>query len=292
MLAGWIRPSATSACNAILATSRRTGSNDEMSTMFGDSSMRSVTPVDASKALMLRPSRPMMRPFISSLGSWTIVAVTSCAGWLAMRCMTASSTRLASAFRSASERSMTSLRNWRRSSWHSIMTSSRSAFLISAASRWEISSSRWRRLFDWARTASRACLIAAASRPRRSCRASSWKSSNASDSSWLRISRNFTSTSISRRSCSRWNSARRALSSSSVFARISEPATCASRLASSTRLAARSQATRRPWRWRNHDKAKPAPAPVSAARAKVHAVVSPSGLKRMPPDWTVVGAEP
>ncbi len=29
------------------------------------------TPVAASRALMLRPSRPMMRPFISSLGSGT-----------------------------------------------------------------------------------------------------------------------------------------------------------------------------------------------------------------------------
>ena len=89
MLAGWMRPSLTSASRAVCAISRRTGSNDESSTSWGDSSISSVTPVAASNALMLRPSRPMIRPFISSLGSCTRVAVRSLFGLLAIRCMEA-----------------------------------------------------------------------------------------------------------------------------------------------------------------------------------------------------------
>ena len=50
------------------ATSRRTGSKQDSSTASGVSSMIRLTPVTASKVRMLRPSRPMMRPFISSLG--------------------------------------------------------------------------------------------------------------------------------------------------------------------------------------------------------------------------------
>jgi len=56
MLAGWMRPSLINPSSACLAISRRTGSNEEMSTICGDSSMSSVTPVAASNALMLRPS--------------------------------------------------------------------------------------------------------------------------------------------------------------------------------------------------------------------------------------------
>ena len=75
-----MRPSLIRFSRASLAISRRTGSNDEISTIWGDSSTSSVTPVAASNALMLRPSRPMMRPFISSPGSWTMVAVMSLFG--------------------------------------------------------------------------------------------------------------------------------------------------------------------------------------------------------------------
>ena len=49
-------------------TSRRTGSKQDSSTASGVSSMITLTPVTDSKARMLRPSRPMIRPFISSLG--------------------------------------------------------------------------------------------------------------------------------------------------------------------------------------------------------------------------------
>src|SRR3712207_8107576 len=51
------------------ATSRRTGSKHEMTTVSGVSSMMTSTPVAASNARMLRPSRPITRPFMSSEGS-------------------------------------------------------------------------------------------------------------------------------------------------------------------------------------------------------------------------------
>jgi hypothetical protein len=50
------------------AISRRTGSKQEQQDRFGVSSMIRLTPVTDSKARMLRPSRPMIRPFISSAG--------------------------------------------------------------------------------------------------------------------------------------------------------------------------------------------------------------------------------
>src|SRR3954454_18885575 len=61
-----MRPSRTSFSNVSRPTSRRTGSKQESSTASGVSSMMRLTPVTDSKARMLRPSRPMMRPFISS----------------------------------------------------------------------------------------------------------------------------------------------------------------------------------------------------------------------------------
>ncbi len=51
------------------AISRRIGLWHEITTASGVSSMMISTPVAASMARMLRPSRPMIRPFISSLGS-------------------------------------------------------------------------------------------------------------------------------------------------------------------------------------------------------------------------------
>ncbi len=50
------------------AISRRSPSNDERTTAFGVSSMMKSTPVRCSSARMLRPSRPMIRPFMSSDG--------------------------------------------------------------------------------------------------------------------------------------------------------------------------------------------------------------------------------
>ena len=66
------------------AISRRTPSKAESTTAFGVSSMMKSTPVRFSRARMLRPSRPMMRPFMSSEGSWTTDTVVS-AAWLAAR---------------------------------------------------------------------------------------------------------------------------------------------------------------------------------------------------------------
>ena len=52
--------------------------------MPGVSSMITSKPVMVSSARMLRPSRPMMRPFMSSDGSSTIDTVVA-AAWLAAR---------------------------------------------------------------------------------------------------------------------------------------------------------------------------------------------------------------
>ncbi len=59
------------------AISRRTPSKPESTTAFGVSSMMKSTPVRFSSARMLRPSRPMMRPFMSSEVSCTTETVVS-----------------------------------------------------------------------------------------------------------------------------------------------------------------------------------------------------------------------
>ena len=61
------------------AISRRTGSKLETVIASGVSSMIRSTPVMVSRVRILRPSRPMMRPFISSLGSGTTETVASAA---------------------------------------------------------------------------------------------------------------------------------------------------------------------------------------------------------------------
>ena len=68
MRCGWIRPSSTSRSSVSRPTSRRTGSKQDSRTASGVSSMIRLTPVTDSNARMLRPSRPMIRPFISSPG--------------------------------------------------------------------------------------------------------------------------------------------------------------------------------------------------------------------------------
>ena len=95
MRPGWMRPSLISLLSAIRATSRRTGSKPDSTTASGVSSMIRSTPVACSSARMLRPSRPMMRPFISSFGRATTVIVASEVWSAAMRCMTVVSTRRA-----------------------------------------------------------------------------------------------------------------------------------------------------------------------------------------------------
>ena len=72
-----MRPSAISRSSVIRAISRRTPSKLERTTADGVSSMITSTPVSFSSARMLRPSRPMIRPFISSLGSSTSRVVDS-----------------------------------------------------------------------------------------------------------------------------------------------------------------------------------------------------------------------
>src|SRR6266496_2534476 len=66
MRPGWMRPSAIRRSRASLPTARRTGSKHEITTVSGVSSIITSTPVAASNARMLRPSRPMMRPFLES----------------------------------------------------------------------------------------------------------------------------------------------------------------------------------------------------------------------------------
>ncbi len=100
MRPGWMRPSDTSFSRASRATSRRIGSKHETTTVSGVSSMMTSTPVASSNARMLRPSRPMIRPFISSLGSDTAETVDSAVCSAAMRWIASATIFLAS--RSAS----------------------------------------------------------------------------------------------------------------------------------------------------------------------------------------------
>ena len=127
MRVGWIRPSWISRERATRAISRRTGSKLVIVTTSGVSSMIRSQPVAASKARMLRPSRPMMRPLISSDGSGTTEAVSSAVISEVMRCMTVASTLRALV--SASARAETSIERTRRapssrSSWSSCTSSS------------------------------------------------------------------------------------------------------------------------------------------------------------------------
>ena len=77
-----MRPSTMSFSKAIRATSRRIGSNPDKITASGVSSIIKSIPVNVSKARILRPSRPIIRPFISSFGNVTTDTVDS-ATWSA-----------------------------------------------------------------------------------------------------------------------------------------------------------------------------------------------------------------
>ena len=111
-----MRPSSISFTSVIRATSRRMPSNDERTTAFGVSSMMKSTPVRCSSARMLRPSRPMIRPFMSSDGSSTSVTVVS-AAWLAATRWSASATRLRARRFASSCASSSAWRTRRASSW-------------------------------------------------------------------------------------------------------------------------------------------------------------------------------
>ena len=110
-----MRPSAISRSSVIRATSRLTPSKLESITAEGVSSMMTSTPVSASKARMLRPSRPMIRPFISSLGSSTRRVVDSLAWVAARRCI--ATERMLRARRSASCLVSSSMSRSRRPAW-------------------------------------------------------------------------------------------------------------------------------------------------------------------------------
>ncbi len=97
-----MRPSEISRSSARLAISRRIGLWQEITTASGVSSMIRSTPVAASMARMLRPSRPMMRPFMSSLGRCTTETVRSATNSPARRSMAIETIFLAR--RSASSR--------------------------------------------------------------------------------------------------------------------------------------------------------------------------------------------
>ena len=75
--AGCILPSAISFSSVTLAISLFTGSKHERVIASGVSSIIRSTPVRVSIALMFLPSRPIIRPFISSLGSGTTETVDS-----------------------------------------------------------------------------------------------------------------------------------------------------------------------------------------------------------------------
>ena len=81
-----MRPSLSSLISATRATSRRTGSWHESVTASGVSSTIISTPVNCSKARIFRPSRPIIRPFSSSPGRFTVETVISATYSLAQRC--------------------------------------------------------------------------------------------------------------------------------------------------------------------------------------------------------------
>ena len=120
MRAGWIRPSVTSWCSARRAISRRTGSNAERTIASGVSSTTISTPVAASKARILRPSRPMIRPLISSDSIWNTVTEFSIAVSVATRWIDWITIRFASLLAVSLASSIISLMN----DWACVLASS------------------------------------------------------------------------------------------------------------------------------------------------------------------------
>ena len=211
MRAGWMRPSWSSLSSVSRAVSRRTPSKPESRTAPGVSSMMKSIPVSVSRARMLRPSRPMMRPLSSSDFSSTTDTVVSTAWLEATLCMTAA--RMLRARRSASWRvSSSTWRMTRALSWRSSSSSACMRICLACPA-----------LSPATRSSSRICLVFVSFRSSRvcsrlRCRSSSERSRSPSCWDWasseLSLAR--------RRSSSRAISARRARSSSSAA---SEPAT-------------------------------------------------------------------
>ena len=160
-----MRPSCSSFSSVIRATSRRTPSKPERTTALGVSSMMKSTPVRFSSARMLRPSRPMMRPFMSSEGRWTTDTVVSAAWPAARRCMTTE--RMLRTRRSASRLVSSSIwRTSRAASWRARSSTSESRICLA-----------WETLRPATRSSSRRCSCL------RSSSSSRWRSSSRDRSS-------------------------------------------------------------------------------------------------------------
>src|SRR5699024_6743052 len=84
---GWMRPSEINFSRAILAISRRIGSNPLSTTVSGVSSIITSIPVKLSMVRIFRPSRPIIRPFMSSFGRWITLTVASVTSSAALRWM-------------------------------------------------------------------------------------------------------------------------------------------------------------------------------------------------------------
>ena len=164
--------------------------------------MITSTPVSFSSARMLRPSRPMIRPFISSLGSSTRRVVDSLECLAASRCI--ATDRMLRARRSASARVSSSICCRRRPAWWraSCSTSaSSSCFACAALSPESRSSSR-----RWTRFA---CFSSSVSLARLRSRSSSACVRRSTSARWIASD----SVSRSARSSIRAISSRRARSS-------------------------------------------------------------------------------
>ncbi len=250
MRAGWMRPSVMSLVSVRRAVSRRTPSKPESTTASGVSSMMKSMPVMFSSVRMLRPSRPMMRPFMSSDGRLTTETVVSATWLAAVRWML--SERMLRARRSASLRASSSICrtslaiSWRASS--SVCLSSislacaalrpemRSSWIIaSACALFSSSDMRWllasRSRMDCSR---RSCSAPRASMASSRC---SWRCSALVSSS--RRSRSSASTSLRTRCTSSLASRRASLTMVSASRRESLRSFSASRSAPASLLEAR-----------------------------------------------------
>ena len=95
MRPGWMRPSFTSFSSAMRAICRRIREKLESVMVCGVSSIMISTPVSVSRVRILRPSFPMMRPFMSSEGRGTVVVVLSDTTDIAQRCIASAITERA-----------------------------------------------------------------------------------------------------------------------------------------------------------------------------------------------------
>ena len=95
MRPGWMRPSFTSFSSAMRAICRRIREKLESVMVCGVSSIMISTPVSVSSVRILRPSFPMMRPFMSSEGRGTVVVVLSDTTDIAQRCIASAITERA-----------------------------------------------------------------------------------------------------------------------------------------------------------------------------------------------------